>query len=120
MSWVVVFPFDVLKSIVQTRPLTSHGGKELGMMATASELLRTRGPKVFFSGMSVALLRALPVNCIVFPVYEGSVRALGQLKYKRAQSNLGIDPTTISTAGTSSTTAEATLSTSTSTPAASV
>ena len=79
MSWVVVFPFDVIKSIVQTRPL-SQGGKDLGMMATARELLRTRGPKVFFRGMSVALMRALPVNCIVFPVYEGTVKVLGQLR----------------------------------------
>ncbi len=49
------------------------------MVETGRELLRLHGPRVFFRGMSVALLRALPVNCIVFPVYEFSVGALGRV-----------------------------------------
>lgn len=78
MSWIVVYPCDVIKSVVQTRPAAQRGGKG-GMWATGQELLRAHGPRVFFRGMSVALLRALPVNCIVFPVYESSVTAMGRL-----------------------------------------
>lgn len=91
MSWVVVYPCDVIKSVVQTRPAsTAH--PPLGMWATGKELLRAHGPRVFFRGMSVALLRALPVNCIVFPVYEASVQALGKVdpahrqEYRRLES----------------------------------
>jgi hypothetical protein len=49
------------------------------MLNTAAELLRTKGSAVFFRGMSVALMRALPVNCIVFPVYEWTVEFLGNV-----------------------------------------
>lgn len=75
MSWAVVYPFDYLKSIVQTQPLEGRRG----MVSIAQELLRTKGPTVFFRGMSVAVLRALPVNSIVFPVYEWTVAGLGRI-----------------------------------------
>lgn len=80
-SQQVVYPFDVIKSVVQTRPTTSSSSSipQPGMIQTGRELLRAHGPKVFWRGMSVACLRALPVNAIVFPIYEASVAGLGRL-----------------------------------------
>lgn len=78
VSWAVVYPMDVLKSVVQTQPLTGVGSQQ-SMLGTARDLLRSKGPRVFFRGMSVALVRALPVNCIVFPVYEYTVGFLGKV-----------------------------------------
>ena len=76
LSWAVVYPIDVIKTTVQTQ---RGSGPRPGMLNTAAELLRTKGPSVFFRGMSVALMRALPVNCIVFPVYEWTVEFLGNV-----------------------------------------
>ena len=56
---------------MQTRGSAGGGG----ILATARELLQRHGPKVFSRGMSVALLRSLPVNCTVFPIY-GEVLSL--------------------------------------------
>jgi hypothetical protein len=89
-SWAIVYPIDVVKTVVQTS--TARGQ---GALALCQSLLAQQGPGVFFRGMSVALLRALPVNAIVFPAYEGTVRVLSRMTMAEEGAGLRA-PTTVS------------------------
>ncbi|EWM25764.1 solute carrier family 25 member 45 [Nannochloropsis gaditana] len=75
-SWIIVYPVDVIKTVMQTQRGT---GPRHGMLETGLRLWRTEGLGVFFRGASIAMVRALPVNCIVFPVYEWTVEFLGKI-----------------------------------------
>ena len=68
-------PFDVIKSRIQTSPLERHLQK--GMWTVASDLVKEHGWQYMFRGLGVTLLRAFPVNAIIFPVYEFVLLQLG-------------------------------------------
>jgi hypothetical protein len=72
------------------------------MLKTATSLLEKKGLAVFFRGMSVALLRALPVNCIVFPVYEWTVEFLGNVDTVHSTRRIVKPPAPDSSGGNSS------------------
>ena len=74
-SWFVVFPFDVIKSRIQTSPLERN--LQRGMWTTASDIIREHGAGHMFRGLGVTLVRAFPVNAIIFPVYEWILLQLG-------------------------------------------
>ena len=74
-TWAIIYPFDVIKSQIQTGPLEKHLQK--GMWTVASDIVQEHGWKHMFRGLGITLARAFPVNAIIFPVYEFVLLQLG-------------------------------------------
>jgi len=75
LTWFVVYPFDVIKSRIQTSPLERN--LQRSMLTTVSDIIREHGAGHMFRGLGVTLVRAFPVNAIIFPVYEWVLLQLG-------------------------------------------
>ncbi len=69
LTWAIVYPFDVLKTQIQTAPINTPQ-HERTIAAVTSKIVRENGWRHLFRGLSVTCLRAFPVNGIIFPVYE--------------------------------------------------
>lgn len=69
MSWSLVYPFDVIKTIIQSTPATTNG-ESLTVMSTARSLYRRYGYSIFFRGLGTTIVRAFPVNASTFYCYE--------------------------------------------------
>jgi solute carrier family 25 carnitine/acylcarnitine transporter 20/29 len=68
-SWIIVYPFDVIKSHIQSTPAINADGvkvKPLNGFQTAKLLYRNYGYSVFTRGMGITVGRAFPVNALVF------------------------------------------------------
>jgi solute carrier family 25 carnitine/acylcarnitine transporter 20/29 len=74
-TWAIIYPFDVIKSRIQTSPLERHLQK--GMWTVARDIVHDHGWRYMFRGLGVTLVRAFPVNAIIFPVYEFVLLQLG-------------------------------------------
>jgi solute carrier family 25 carnitine/acylcarnitine transporter 20/29 len=74
-TWAIIYPFDVIKSRIQTAPLERRLQK--GMWTVARDIVEENGWKYMFRGLGVTLARAFPVNAIIFPVYEFVLLQLG-------------------------------------------
>lgn len=74
-TWAIIYPFDVIKSRIQTSSLERHLQK--GMWTVGSDIVREHGWKHMFRGLGVTLVRAFPVNAIIFPVYEFVLMQIG-------------------------------------------
>lgn len=64
VSWLVSYPTDVVKSYIQYHP------ENASVVETATKLYSRHGFRYFFKGLSPCLLRAYPINSIVFVAYE--------------------------------------------------
>jgi len=62
-------PFDVIKSSVQTIPL-STSSSDARLIPTARAILLRRGIKGFYAGLPITLLRAVPMQAAVFYTYD--------------------------------------------------
>ncbi len=69
----MTYPFDVLKSRIQTLPDASPA-IESSLQRAASRVLQEQGWRGFFRGLSPALIRAVPANAVTFLMYETSLR----------------------------------------------
>jgi solute carrier family 25 carnitine/acylcarnitine transporter 20/29 len=75
LSWGAVYPVNVLKSRIQALPLdASRTESSLGHIAR-SVVKRDRW-KALYRGLGIILVRAFPVNGIIFCVYEYSLTKL--------------------------------------------
>ncbi len=74
-TWLVIYHFDVIKTRIQTSPLNTPIEKRR-MHYIARQILNEHGWKYFFRGLGVTLLRAFPVNAIIFPTYEFTLMQL--------------------------------------------
>eukprot|EP00808_Paulinella_micropora_P029725 g9913.t1 len=72
-AWMVIYPLDVLKSILQTES-TARGGR--GLVSEFRTVVRHDGWRGLYRGYSAALLRAFPANGALFLGVEVSLRAL--------------------------------------------
>jgi ornithine carrier protein len=70
--WLSGYPFDVIKSFVQSRP------KHVSMKAAFKFLYRKHGVCHFYRGISVTMVRAFPVSAINFLTYEFISKKLKQ------------------------------------------
>lgn len=68
MAWLVTYPFDVVKSRLQTQSRTSP--QYAGIVDCVRTLYSQRGLQVFFAGIETTIIRAVPVNAVLFTVYE--------------------------------------------------
>jgi solute carrier family 25 carnitine/acylcarnitine transporter 20/29 len=80
LTWAMVYPFDVIKTQIQTMPLTEEASKRR-IHTVTQNLIRTHGWKHLFRGLTVTCLRAFPVNGIIFPVYEYTLMHICALEY---------------------------------------
>ena len=74
-SWTLCYPFDVVKSSIQTLP-DACPAVERTIKRRFEVLYRTQGLKAFTNGLSTTILRAFPVNAVTLCVYELSVDLL--------------------------------------------
>ncbi|KAG8666941.1 hypothetical protein FPOAC1_011763 [Fusarium poae] len=99
VTWVSVFPLDVIKTRVQTQtlgelvetsPLLRTSGplrtSRAGALQIAQEAYREGGARVFFRGLTVCSVRAFIVNAVQWAVYEWVMLELGHGR-KQALSN---------------------------------
>lgn len=82
LSWVSIYPFDVVKSVQQasTDPMDPYSRS---MITCFRSLYREAGGGVpgvsrFFRGVGTTVVRAFPVNAVIFPVYEWTVKIMNQ------------------------------------------
>lgn len=76
-TWGSTYPFDVLKTNVQTKSLSTPV-EQLRMSFIARELMKRTGWTSLFRGLSPTLIRAIPTNAVTFLVYEWSLSLLNQ------------------------------------------
>jgi hypothetical protein len=62
--WFCVYPIDVIKTRIQMAP------SNLSLLSMASEMYRRDGFFSFYKGITPTLVRAIPVNAVIFLVYE--------------------------------------------------
>lgn len=72
ITWAMVYPVDVVKSIVQTAP----EGTDTRMASVVRDIVKRHGPRYFFRGFLTACVRAFPVNGVIFPTYELSLKLM--------------------------------------------
>lgn len=72
LSWTVIYPLDVIKTRIQTLPIDTPIEKRR-LLYVGRHIVSQHGWKYLFRGLGVTLLRAFPVNGIIFPVYEFSL-----------------------------------------------
>jgi solute carrier family 25 carnitine/acylcarnitine transporter 20/29 len=81
ISWVSTYPLDVIKTNIQLSPLESSSTSShtttlsiqvprKSVFQVAMALYRMHGFPVFYRGVGVCVLRAFPVNCVTFYLYE--------------------------------------------------
>ena len=72
-TWVIIYPFDIIKTRIQTAPLSTPLN-QLTIMKIGSDIVQQHGIKYLFRGLGVTLMRAFPVNGTIFPVYEFTLK----------------------------------------------
>ena len=69
LTWASIYPFDVVKSRIQTMP-DSTPAADRRILKVFADLHRQHGTQAFYRGLGTTMLRAMPVNGVLFPVYE--------------------------------------------------
>ncbi len=77
MQWGVTYPFDVIKSRIQTLPDEAPAHAR-SVFRTARSMYAEAGYRCFFVGLSTTLVRAVPTNAITFLMYEMSLKQLNK------------------------------------------
>lgn len=77
ITWGMVYPVDVIKTRIQTAPLTTPAS-ELRMLHVGKQIVAQHGWRYLFRGLSITLVRAFPVNGTIFPVYEFAIHQMSQ------------------------------------------
>jgi solute carrier family 25 carnitine/acylcarnitine transporter 20/29 len=73
LTWIISYPFDVIKSYIQYHP------EHKGTISTGAFIYRRYGIRRFFKGLAPCLMRAFPVNAILFISYEQTLKFLEPL-----------------------------------------
>ncbi|EKM50814.1 uncharacterized protein PHACADRAFT_130274 [Phanerochaete carnosa HHB-10118-sp] len=76
VSWLVTFPFDVIKTRVQSTVAPARDHPYRTVFSTIVNSYRQEGLAVFFRGLQPTLIRAIPVNMVTFATFETVVRAM--------------------------------------------
>ncbi|KAH3903098.1 organic acid transporter SCDLUD_000710 [Saccharomycodes ludwigii] len=74
LLWCMVYPIDVVKSIIQTSDLRN---KNIKMTTVFSNLYKEVGWKGLFKGFGPTIIRAAPANAATFATFEAAIRMMG-------------------------------------------
>ncbi|KAI0782823.1 mitochondrial carrier [Abortiporus biennis] len=74
-GWVVTFPFDVVKTRIQSTFSTDIDNPYRNTWSACVASYKAEGPGVFFRGLAPTLVRAIPVNMVTFATFEAIVHA---------------------------------------------
>ncbi|CCH59086.1 hypothetical protein TBLA_0B02440 [Henningerozyma blattae CBS 6284] len=74
--WLMVYPIDVIKSVIQTDTLKNPKYKNSMLVAT-KQLYAKGGLSSFFKGFTPTMLRAAPANAATFATFELAMRTFG-------------------------------------------
>lgn len=80
LTWAVIYPFDIIKTRIQTSPLDTPLAKRK-LLAVGRNIVEKEGASALFRGLNITIIRAFPVNAIVFPVYEFCLMKMAELEY---------------------------------------
>ncbi|KAI0323667.1 mitochondrial carrier [Cubamyces sp. BRFM 1775] len=72
-GWVVTFPFDVVKTRIQSTAAAAPNNPYRTTWSTIVASYRAEGLGVFFRGLAPTLIRAIPVNMVTFTTFEAVV-----------------------------------------------
>ncbi|KAH9913094.1 mitochondrial carrier [Epithele typhae] len=72
-GWIVTFPFDVVKTRVQSTVAAEPGNPYRTTWTTIVASYRAEGVGVFFRGLAPTLVRAIPVNMVTFATFEAVI-----------------------------------------------
>ena len=64
-SWIVSYPFDIVKTQIQCTE-----SRRVGMMEVSRRIHATEGTLGFFKGLSPSLARSFVVNSVALPAFE--------------------------------------------------
>ncbi|KAL3787655.1 hypothetical protein HJC23_011803 [Cyclotella cryptica] len=81
LSWAVVYPIDLIKSRIQAMPLDSK--LNYSMKAVTRQFLHENGWMALYRGFWLTVIRAFPVNGVIFPTYELTMKALQSTEITR-------------------------------------
>lgn len=73
-SWSIVYPIDIAKTTIQMSDVSSKS-----TVVVLREMWVSHGFKYLYRGLGTTIVRSLPVNAVVFPVYEFMVKTLSQV-----------------------------------------
>lgn len=74
--WAVPFPFDVVKSKIQTGTHGMPAGSRVNVLTVLQHVFKTEGIKGLYRGCALTVGRAAPSNAVLFMVYELTIRLL--------------------------------------------
>lgn len=77
-SWAVIYPMDLIKSRIQALSLTTTSKTKLCIWNVAKNTIQQHGWKSLYQGLGITVLRAFPVNGIIFPTYELTLSMLSR------------------------------------------
>ncbi|KAL7539974.1 hypothetical protein ACHAXR_010824 [Thalassiosira sp. AJA248-18] len=75
LSWAAVYPMDLIKSRIQALPLECSKRK-CSIAYVTREVVSLHGWRALYRGFGITVFRAFPVNAIIFPMYELTLKAL--------------------------------------------
>lgn len=74
-SWVLLHPIDVLKSRVQSLPLSASWA-DSRLSAVLARGLATDGPGFLLRGLTATCIRAFVASAVTFPVFEAMIKLI--------------------------------------------
>ncbi|XP_056646956.1 mitochondrial basic amino acids transporter [Diorhabda sublineata] len=79
VSWVIPYPVDVIKSLIQVDGITSQ--KYTGYYDCMKKTVSSQGYLSLYRGLTPTVIRAFPVNAVTFFVVTWTIR-LSEMKFK--------------------------------------
>jgi solute carrier family 25 (mitochondrial carnitine/acylcarnitine transporter), member 20/29 len=80
LTWGLIYPIDIIKTRIQTSPWDTPL-TERRIVNVAQEIVQKHGWRHLFRGLNITLIRAFPVNGIIFPVYEFTLMHIAGYEY---------------------------------------
>lgn len=76
VTWASAYPLDVVMSRMQAEGAKTQTNRRAGALRTITEIYKAGGGAAFFKGLGPCLLRAFPVNAVIFLTFEQSMKML--------------------------------------------